>query len=383
MFSAIKNILKTIKHKNIQKIFSSFNENALYFNTGSLGICSQAVTAKVFDTWNKIEQNPTMQVWGHFAREVEIVREKIANFVNASKEEIFFSQSATEGMNTLVQGINFRAGDRVLISSDEHSGVLRCWEYCEKRYGIKIDRVNFRSAQDKKEIIQLLEKQITAETKVICLSHVFYTTGFLMPVEEISKIASEKAIIFIIDGAQACGVQEINLKKINCSAYVTSGHKWLGGPKGTGFLYLNKEARSKIFSINLYGSSENVSIDFKGVPAIPSLIGLGVAIKAIEKIGLAKIQARILYLSEILYKGLLEIKEIKLLSKEPEKQAASLIAFELPARHLSSTFVATLYLKERITLRSIDQLGIVRISIDYSHSEKDVRKLLKSIKQYL
>jgi selenocysteine lyase/cysteine desulfurase len=83
-------------------------------------------------------------------------------------------------------------------------------------------------------------------TRVISVSHVITSTGLRMPVREIVALARSRNILTIIDGAQAVGNIEVDVKAIGCDAYAAPGHKWLMAPKGTGFLYIRKEAASQI-----------------------------------------------------------------------------------------------------------------------------------------
>jgi len=92
-------------------------------------------------------------------------------------------------------------------------------------------------------ILKRLADNLTKKTKLISVSHVFSSTGLRTPIAEIAALARANGALCIVDGAQAAGAIEVNVKTLGCHAYATSGHKWLMGPKGTGLLYLSKKHR--------------------------------------------------------------------------------------------------------------------------------------------
>lgn len=373
--------------QKIRKKLFPGKKSVLYFNTGSLGVCPPEVTEKVFETWKRIEENPTMQVWWPLAKELNEVRCRIAGFVNAEPDEIFFTQSTTDGMNTLAQGLDLKSGDRILTTSEEHPGGLKCWEYYEKYAGAYVDKVQIQvPGNSPQEILKRFRDKITPQTKVLSVSDVLYTTGFQMPLDDLAKLARGKNLLFILDGAQAAGVKKLDFKKIQCDGYAASGHKWMLGPKGSGFLYLNRHSKEKIHPMNLEGDRDHL-VDIRGVSPLPALFGLGTAAEFLQEIGQEVIHYRILALSQKLYAELskLEDTSLKLLSLPPEKQAPSLMTFELPRSLSCRRLVKALYEKDGITVRPIEQNGLnaVRVSVNFFHSEEDIDLLAQAVRRCL
>ena len=100
-----------------------------------------------------------------------------------------------------------------------------------------------RSAQEHDERIAAL---ITPKTRALSISHVTCATGQILPVKTIGELAAAHGIWYFVDGAQAPGMLPVDVRDIGCHAYATSGHKWLLGPKGTGLLYVRRDALNTI-----------------------------------------------------------------------------------------------------------------------------------------
>ncbi len=87
------------------------------------------------------------------------------------------------------------------------------------------------------------------------MSHVITTTGLRMPIREIAALARSRGVLCVVDGAQALGHVPVDVRALGCDAYAACGHKWLLGPKGTGLLYISKDAEDRIQPVQRRGSN--------------------------------------------------------------------------------------------------------------------------------
>ena len=219
-----------------------------YLNTGTIGPCRRATIEATQAAWETLEANPVAHYGRDAGRElIEDTREVAAGFLGCDLDELALTTSTTSGMNAIAQGLRLAPGDRVLLTDQEHSGGLHCWQYLARYHGVHLDvapipRGEFRAA----EIVAAMERGIRSETRVISVSHVLSSTGLRMPIAEIAALAKSKGILCVVDGAQAVGAIRVNVRDLGCRAYATSGHKWLMGPKGTGLLFIAKDAQPVI-----------------------------------------------------------------------------------------------------------------------------------------
>ena len=323
-----------------------------YLNTGTLGPCRRATVDETLKRWEFLESNP-VRFYGKNGAEplAEKTRAVAAKFLGCDAGEMVVTSSTTSGMNAVAQGLRLKPGDRILTTNHEHGGGLLCWKYFEKYYGVVIDTVSLAPEEhDTETILARIRSAIRPETKLITVSHVFSSTGLRMPIAEISAIARSKGVLCIVDGAQAAGAIRVNLRELGCHAYATSGHKWLMGPKGTGLLYIAKEAQSIIRPMQ-FEESYNTYTDGNGVVNLAAILGLAIAIEYLESVGAANVEEHNLALRNRLYERLSNSKRLKLVSPRPGALASPMLAGVLPEAVDKRAFVQTLLDKHRLSIR--------------------------------
>ena len=225
-----------------------FDEGLTYLNTGTLGPCRKETIEESMNMWKELESFP-VKFYGGGGKDplAEKTRGIAAGFFGCDTSEIMITNSTTSGMNAVAQGLRLKAGDHILITDQEHSGGLMCWNYLAKYCGAIVDKINIPPGENNSVLVlQRIKENLRKETRLVSVSHVLSSTGLRMPIAEISSLARDNGSLCIVDGAQAAGAIEVNVKKLGCHAYATSGHKWLMGPKGTGILYISKDARHLI-----------------------------------------------------------------------------------------------------------------------------------------
>jgi selenocysteine lyase/cysteine desulfurase len=330
-----------------------FAKGLTYLNTGTIGPCRRETIRESIKMWEELESFPVKSYGGWGAESLaEKTRTVAARFLGCDLSEIVITNSTTNGMNAVAQGLRLKAGDRILITDQEHSGGLHCWQYYAKYYGAVIDTVPVPNGEnDAGAILDRLKKAITDKTRLISVSHVFSSTGLRMPIAEISALARSKGILCIVDGAQAAGAIRVNLKELGCHAYATSGHKWLMGPKGTGLLYLSKDAQNIIRPIQ-FDESFNTYNNGNGVVNLACILGLAKAIEYLESIGISKVEEHNLSLRNRLSEKLQKIKSLKIVSPPAGRLASPMVACVLPDAVDRVAFVKMLYEKHKLSIRA-------------------------------
>jgi selenocysteine lyase/cysteine desulfurase len=204
-----------------------------------------------------------------------------------------------------------------------------------------------------------------------------------MPIADIAALAKKRGILCVVDGAQAIGGIEVDVKKLGCDAYVGTGHKWLMGPKGTGFLYISKEASSWIQPVQRENGVRFV-VGSTGIGSLPLVVGLGAAVEAMQKRGMASVEKRIIQLRDRAYEGLIKLPKIQVVSPPPGPGATALVAFKLPDAIKARDFQLELLKKYRIVLKVTGkQFNGNRISPHIFNSEKDIDEAVNAIRAEL
>lgn len=362
-----------------------FTPGLVYLNSGSLGPTPRSILGAVMKAWTELETNPVAMSYGAGAVHAlaDKTRGAVGALIGCTADEVLLTRSTTNAMNIAALGIDLMRGDRVLTTDTEHEGGSACWKYLERRLGIGVDRVVVApDDHDIKGIVDRFAAAIRKETKVISVSHLIFSTGLKMPVREIVALAKAKNILTIVDGAQAAGNIEVDVKNIGCDAYAAPGHKWLMAPKGTGFLYINKDSAAKIQPVEWTDAKTYVA-GSAGIGSLPLIVGLGSAIEAAQKRGIAASEVRNLRLRNRAYEGLKEVAKVRVLSAPPGPLATALLTFRLPDGVAHMPFFAAMRDKHKVILRGVPRLQAMRLSPHVFNSEADIDAALTAIRTEL
>lgn len=304
-------------------------ENMAYFNTGTLGPSPGFLIDRVCGIMRELEANPALGNTGPIGSKMDQTRVNMAKFIGADVDEIILTRNATEGINTICGGLEWEAGGEILTTTHEHGGAENGLDYLVHTKGAVLKKFEIpMPAKNKQQLIDLVEENITPKTKMLMLSHVITVSGLRMPVKEIAEIARERGIFFIVDGAQALGMLDVDVHDIGCDVYVFSGHKWLLAPKETGILYIRKEVQQKIVS-PFYLAGNTAYTRSSGTRNFAIIIGFGEIINWFEKIGKNRIEKRCLGLAQYCRDQLKVIKGTTLLSSEDPDLASAIVTISL------------------------------------------------------
>ncbi len=219
----------------------------------------------------KFGNTVSLHSWGQEAKEaVEKSREKIADLLGVSSEELFFTGSATESNNWALKGVaSANEGSHIIISSIEHPCVLEAAESLKKE-GYKITKVpvNKEGFIDPLDI----EKKIRKDTVLVSVIHASNEIGTIQPVKEIGKTCKEKGVLFHTDASQSFGKIPLNIENIDL--LTVSSHK-MYGPKGAALLFVRKGV--KIDPLLHGGGQEKKKRS--STLNVPSIVGFGKAVE--------------------------------------------------------------------------------------------------------
>jgi selenocysteine lyase/cysteine desulfurase len=353
-----------------------------YLNTGSLGATPRAVLDARRAVEQRLESNPVGEGFGPVLAEAEAVRGKVAELIGCDVNEVTVTRNTTEGMNFVAEGINLQPGDRVLTSNNEHGGGLGAWKFLKKTRGIEIDVAEVASPpKSEDEIVDSFKKGIQAKTRVIMCSHVMFSNGAKLPTARLSELAHQHKCLMIVDGAQSTGGVPVDVKKLGCDAYVSSGHKFLLGPKGTGILYISEKGKDQIKPMQLddgYGFYTAI----RGTNCMPEAIGLGGVIDWVKAIGRDAVFARLMSMRNSLYEVLQKSPHIKIDSPPPGSPMAShLVCFSVTDRDRYKKLQEQ-FAKDKIVVKGVGINGIDhRLSVHLYNTEKDIAKFGESLRK--
>lgn len=364
-----------------------FEPGLIYLNTAALGPTPKSILDRTVEAWRQLETDPVVTSYGEGSAQLatDRAREQIGALINCTANELLVTRSATMAMNSIALGTRLGRGDRILTTDVEHEGGRNGWDYLCKHNGVEIDIVKVgHTDYDPAAIVSKFERAIRKETKVLIVSHVVSSTGLRMPVSEIVSLAKSRGILTVIDGAQAAGCIDVDVAKIGCDVYVGTGHKWIMGPKGTGFAYISKAASVLVHPVEWEQGRRYVS-GATGVGTLPLVVGLGEAAWAMKTRGMQAVEKRIVALRDRVYHGLATIPRVTIYSPPPGPQATALIGFRIPDNMNGRDLQARLLQKYKIQIKVIPKIQYNgnRISPHIFNNESEIDRVIDALKKEL
>jgi isopenicillin-N epimerase len=358
-------------------------------NAANLCPSSSPVLETLYRMTKDMDQDPSQDNRVKLGDGREQTRKLLAEFLRVTPEEIVITRNTSESNNLVSTGLDLKAGDEVLLTADNHPSNHTAWQEKAKRFGFTVKDVAVPNPHPGFDYyVDAFTKAITPRTKVIAITHLTSTVGDLFPAKEICRLARERGILTLVDGAQTFGLLDVDLSDMQPDFYSGSAHKWPCGPKENGVLYINKSAQPRIWAsiFSAYPGRVGVSRTFEGFGQRdePAMIAFGEALQLQSKIGRAQIERRSRELTTALVEGLKAIDGVTIwTSRDPSRRAAvlSLQPGTLDVRKLS----AALYQKDRIgcaTRGGQDRPGL-RFSPHFYNTHADVEKTIAAVKKYM
>jgi len=318
--------------EEIRKQFM-FEGRLIMMNNGTMG----PMPKPVFNTlirYFKIQASNPFEAYDYFPSLRDGVRNRLADFVGASPDEIVINRNTTEGMNFIANGLDLGEGDEVLQSTMEHPAGIHPWRLKAARYGITVTEAPLGvPPRDVDEIVRAFSRAITPRTKVISISHTVFITGLIAPIRELSELAHEHGILLLTDSAHGLGHLDLNMHDLGVDFFTTSPYKWLGAPTGCGMLYVKSDVQDQVWpTIASSGWDEQGTarkFETLGQRADPIIFALGEAIEFQNRIGKTRVERRVRSLATHLKDGLAAIPGVRLHTSRDPYLSAGLTAFSI------------------------------------------------------
>jgi selenocysteine lyase/cysteine desulfurase len=361
-----------------------FASGLRYFNNGSLGPSPASVQGATNIYRATLDGFPSRYMWGEWSDEKENVRQQVADLFSVSKEEIAITHNTTEGMNLIARSLDLKPNDEVILANHEHSSVTIPWEVWQETKGVKLVRPKLPlTPKTIKEVVEVYEKAITPNTKVISICHIINTNGMILPVKEVSEMAHKKGILVAVDGAQSAGMFSINLHDLDCDFYVASAHKWLFAPKGIAVFYAKKDSQPYLKPLIVARGHKDKSIrrlENYNTRNLPEYLGLGTAVAFHNAIGGEKITKRSYDLKHYFRDKVIDNPKFKLKTPEDDGLSCAIQTLEIVSQSVSKV-KNQLFDDYGIDTRPMSTFGLngVRISFGIYITKKDIDYLVNAL----
>jgi L-cysteine/cystine lyase len=357
-----------------------------YLNTGSSGPPPHYVLEAMRDADDLCSGPAYLEGIGLFARQAAYAsraREAAARLIGAGPDDVALTQNTTHGMNLGVASINWREGNEVVSATSEHPGCLVPLHNLRRRFGVKVNLVAPPVTPEK------IEAVLTPNTRLVALSHVDWTSGEVLPLQEICAVAREREVLTLIDGAQSVGNIAVDVLATGADMYAFTGHKWVLGPEGMGAFYVRPGL--PVYSPNVGFMSLPAPTDFdaggdyelrsdarrfEASTMSPALAGgLAAAAEAACERGESGFE-EVRHRADFLMDLLTGIPRVTLRSPGPAQ--SGLVSFEVEG--VAARDAAERLLEQRFILRSIPgPNSYVRASTHLFNSEEELEELAMAV----
>ncbi len=310
-------------------------------NCGSLGCTPLPVLrAMIEHILHAEEYREPAYPWFGYEENARIreLRDALAEFLHVKRDELAIVRNATEANNIVANGLDLKSGDEVLLTDQEHPGGRCVWEQKATRFGVKLNFVVLpKPPASVEQIVELFERAITPQTRIIAFSHITTTTGVILPAKEICAMARGRGILTHVDGAHAIGQIPLDLHDLGCDFYGSSPHKWLMAPKGSGTLFVREELLEKLW-VNI-ATVDWRNYDLKayrfstfGTSNLSVMVGLKAALDFYQTLGAERIYARMHQLATQVRDRVARCRQLRIVNASANRFFGGMVSFEpIPA----------------------------------------------------
>jgi selenocysteine lyase/cysteine desulfurase len=300
----------------IQQSFT-VSPSLINLNNGGVSPAPKTVQDAMKRNYDYCNEAPSYYMWRILDQGREPLRKNLANLAGCSPEEIAINRNSSEGLETVIFGLQLKAGDEIVVSKQDYPNVINAYKQRELRDGIKLVWVNLElPSEDENYLVRQYVNAFTAKTKVINVTHIINWNGQILPVKKIAAEAHKRGIEVVVDGAHSFAHFDFKIPDLDADYFAASLHKWLYAPIGSGMLYVRKEKIKTIYP--MFATSDNPLKDdirkFENLGTRPMYIeqAIGKAIEFHEMIGSERKEKRLHYLKNYWMEKVKDIPGIKL-----------------------------------------------------------------------
>jgi selenocysteine lyase/cysteine desulfurase len=313
--------------REIQAAFS-LDRTLINLNNGGVSPSPRIVQDAMRRYLDFSNHAPVHTMWRVLEPQVESVRQMLARDFGCDPEELAITRNASEALETVQLGLDLKAGDEVITTDHDYPRMITTWKQRERRDGIKLKFISFPTPPPSlDDLYQRFEQAITPRTKVIHFCHITNVTGQIFPVARLCRMARERGIEAIVDGAHAYAQFPFRHADLDCDYYGTSLHKWLLAPHGTGFLYIRKSKIPKVWPLMAASDEMKDNVrKFEEIGTHPAANhnAIAEALTFHQTIGVDRKEARLRYLRSLWEERLGKLPKAKLLASRDPRMSAGI-----------------------------------------------------------
>jgi cysteine desulfurase/selenocysteine lyase len=289
--------------ESYQRLFSHLGDK-IWLNHAGVSPISSEVAEAIQAHLEDVLANGAAHT-GEWYRALKNIRRLAAGLIGGSPGDIALTPNTTYGINLVANGIDWKAGDEVILASKEYPANVYPW-WAQQEKGVRLVWVD--EDEHHRLPVEAYEARITDRTRVLTVSHVQFASGYRHDLRKLGEVCRDHGILFFVDAIQSFSVFDIQVEEWGIDALATGSHKWMLGPTGIALFYTTPDLRDRIKTTfvgadSMVGSLDYLDYKFELVPDarrfenamvnFPGAAGLQAALEVVERFGRERIETRI------------------------------------------------------------------------------------------
>ena len=379
---------------NFDSISEEFQTDKIYLNNASVSVMPKiSIEAMKQFLISYSEMGPDSPESEIFIKELwDKTRNAVSKIVKCQPQEIVITQSVTDGVNIVANGMNFSDDSNIIIRGGEHEHHANYFPWL--RLGKNLNVKNLPIDENGGFAHSELKDLIDGKTRLVALSHGLYNSGLILPVKEIGEILQKENIPYFLDTAQTVGcIGDFDFADTRCDFMSFNASKWLCGPMGTGVFYCNEKSSELLEPLSVGGESADANkdgrLEYKEMPErfqagfrnYVGLAGMESSITYLQNLGLDNIRKHIIKLSNLFIDEIEKIPKSRIYVPEDESVRTSIVSFDIGENN--PEMVVSELSKKGIIIakREIMDKPILRISPHVFNTEDEILRVIEELKK--
>lgn len=370
----------------IQQAFT-VSPSLINLNNGGVSPAPKTVQEAMKRYYDYSNEAPSYYMWRILDQGREPLRKNLASLAGCDPEEIAINRNSSEGLETVIFGLQLKAGDEVVAARQDYPNMVNAYKQRELRDGIKMVWINLElPSEDENYLVNQYVNAFTSKTKVVHITHIINWNGQIIPVKKIANEAHKRGIEVVVDGAHSFAHFQFKIPELDADYFASSLHKWLYAPIGSGMLYVKKNKIKNLYP--LFATDEPLKEDIRKFEALgtrPMFIeqAIGKAIEFHEMIGSERKEKRLHYLKNYWFEKVKNIPNVRLHTSMHPRWGCAIgnVSVEGKKPEELDSFLLTRYKVHTVGI-NWENIHSVRVTPNVYTTTKNLDVLVEGIKDF-
>jgi selenocysteine lyase/cysteine desulfurase len=366
----------------IKNNFLGAEHTVMNLNSGSAGMMSKSILDAHIKYMIEVNTFAPYEVLNRWQKDIKNNLQRLSNHINASQGHLYLLRNSTEGINIVLRGKQWEANDEIIYASCDYPSLENTLHQLRSEYNVTLNQIDHGTLKhlSDDEIISNYEKKITKNTKLLIITYMTHREGHILPVKRLCDMAHNYDVEVLIDGAHAIGQLNHSIDELECDYYVSSLHKWLNAPLGSGILYVKDEKIEHLKPSLSYPLSKQKSadkIEHLGTRAFHNAMTLGIALDELEEIGIDRKRERLHQLNRLWIDKVSANKNIEIITDTNRSGAIATVKVPMSVKQAQKSLLSDH--KIHVKKTGYPERGYLRISSNLFLVESDVEKFAQAL----